>query len=130
MKPSIEKQELEIKKKSFVFYISYFEAIQTLSQKHRLIAFEAIAKYALYGEEPVNLPLRVLAILKMSIPNIDSSHQRYLRQVKRTLQKEIENIPAIFKELVSQKDDDIKVERNSDEEFVLPSGDGEDEFID
>lgn len=77
-----KKQDVEtIKEKpSFVFYRSYFEAIETLSMKNRLIAFEAITKYGLDREETMNLPPRVLAILKMAIPNINANHEKYLKK--------------------------------------------------
>lgn len=76
-----------IHKNSFVFYHSYFEAIETLSRKNRLIAYEAIAKYALYGEEGKDLPNRVLGIIVMAKPNIDAAHKNYLRKMKSTSQK-------------------------------------------
>ena len=83
-----KKQSVEaIKEKpSFVFYRSYFEAIETLSTKNRLIAYEAIVKYGLDKEETMDLPLRVLAILKMAIPNLDANRKKYFARVKGTPQ--------------------------------------------
>jgi hypothetical protein len=81
-----KKQNAEMikEKSSFVFYRSYFEAIETLSKKNRLVAYEAIAKYALYREETMDLPLRVLAILRMAMPNIDATHEKYFRKISQT----------------------------------------------
>lgn len=73
-----------MKKKGFIFYPSYFEAIETLSKKNRLLAYEAIARYALYQEEAENLPLRVLAILKVVMPNLDANNQKYNKKVSRS----------------------------------------------
>jgi len=91
MKANDNNQNGEIKKtlekNSFVFYHSYFEAIETLSRRDRLIAYEAITKYALYGEEAKELPNRVLGIMVMAKPNIDAAHKNYLRRMKSTSQK-------------------------------------------
>ena len=62
-----------MKKKGFVFYASYYEAIQTLSVKNKLLAYEAITRYALYQDVMPNLPSRVLAILMVAMPTIDSN---------------------------------------------------------
>lgn len=70
-----------MKKKGFVFYQSYFEAIQTLGKKNQLLAYDAIMKYALFQEEVENLPSRVLAILKVAMPNIDRNNERYNKKV-------------------------------------------------
>ncbi len=45
MKTIISKENME--RETFVFYRSYFDAIELLSKKNRLLAYEAIAKYAL-----------------------------------------------------------------------------------
>lgn len=104
-----KKQNVETikEKSSFVFYRSYFEAIETLSMKNRLIAFEAIAKYGLDREETTNLPPRVLAILTMAIPNIDANHKKYFRKMKTISQ-------------ASQKDTSDVFEDESIEEVLLP----------
>ena len=51
-----------MKKKGFIFYASYYEAIQTLSLKNKLLAYEAITRYALYQDVIPDLPPRVLAL--------------------------------------------------------------------
>jgi hypothetical protein len=81
--PEMDKNLTEARIKSFLFYISYYEAIQTLGYRNRLLAYEAIIKYALYKEEPTNLPSRVLAIFKMAVPTIDSAHKNYQRTIKK-----------------------------------------------
>ena len=87
------KQQKENAIEGFVFYISYFEAIGTLSSKNQLIAYEAIAKYAFYGEEVADLPVRVLAIFKMAKPNIDANRRKYLAKKKRKSQTNQESTP-------------------------------------
>ena len=60
-----------MKKKGFVFYASYYEAIQTLSVKNKLLAYEAITRYALYQDVMPNLP-------------IDSNFEKYNKKVAKT----------------------------------------------
>ena len=64
MKTTISKENME--RETFVFYRSYFDAIELLSKKNRLLAYEAIAKYALTQEEIQDLPPQVAIILKMA----------------------------------------------------------------
>ena len=66
MKTIISKENME--RETFVFYRSYFDAIELLSKKNRLLAYEAIAKYALTQEEIQDLPPQVAIILKMAKP--------------------------------------------------------------
>ncbi|MDR0231300.1 MAG: DUF6291 domain-containing protein [Dysgonamonadaceae bacterium] len=97
-KEEIMKEISTIKRDSFVFYRSYFEAIETLSMKNRLIAFEAIAKYALDREEAMDLPNGVLAILKMAIPNLDANHVKYCKRMKSMPQTSGEDTSAASEE--------------------------------
>ena len=99
--------EMVKEKPSFVFYRSYFEAIGTLSKKNRLIAYEAIAKYGLDREETEDLPLNVLAIIKMAIPNINSNHEKYYKKIKGTSQ-------------TNQKDTSVPLGEESKGEVSLP----------
>lgn len=108
-KPSVEMIK---EKRSFVFYRSYYEAIETLSKSNRLAAYEAIAKYALYGEEIKDLPIRVLPIIKMAIPNIDANNEKYCRAMKKTSH-------------ASQKDTSILFEEDCAEEVLLPEKENE-----
>ena len=73
-----------MKKKGFVFYASYYEAIQTLSLKNKLLAYEAITRYALYQDVMPNLPSRVLAILMVAMHTIDSNFEKYNKKVAKT----------------------------------------------
>ena len=74
---------------SFVFYRSYYEAINMLSKKNRLLAYEAIAKYALNQEVEENLPPQVLIVLKIAMPNIDANIRNYNRRVKNNNKKSV-----------------------------------------
>lgn len=96
----MQKQESTNKEKitrdSFVFYRSYFEVIQTLSKKNRLLAYEAIVRYSLNQEVMEELPLQVQVILKMAMPNIDANNRKYINRIKS---KEQRNAPDFEKEL-------------------------------
>lgn len=94
------KRNQSSKKKGFVFYQSYFEAIQTLGMKNQLLAYKAIMRYALFQEETENLPPRVLAILKMAMPNIDGNNERYDKKINAG-QKNMSGFDKILEEKVS-----------------------------
>lgn len=61
---------------SFVFYKSFYESIKELDPDDQAALFQAICKYALYGEEPKTKgPVRaVFVVIK---PQIDKNNQRY-----------------------------------------------------
>jgi len=84
----------------FVFYRSYYEAIETLSNKNKLTAYEAIARYALNEEESINLPIRVLALLKIAMPNLDANRRKYLKKIEKNSQLSQKETISIFEEEV------------------------------
>ena len=67
-------------KDGFVFYKSYYEAIETLSNKKKMIAYQALMRYGLYNEVIPDLPPPVSAILTMAMPTIDANTQKYSRK--------------------------------------------------
>ena len=102
------------KRDSLVFYRSYFEAIETLSKRNKLSAYEAIIKYALNQEIANNLPSRVLAILKMAMPNIDANNKKYNAKRKKQEQKfssDFEN--EIGEKVPMPKKEDMSIQSNN-----------------
>lgn len=65
----------EQKRDGFVFYRSYYEAIQNLPEKDRLAVYEAIFSYALNDEETetVGVPAAVFMLVK---PTLDASKRK------------------------------------------------------
>lgn len=63
-------------KDSFIFYRSYFEAIQDLKEKDRLKVYEAICELSLNGNE-INLTGISNTIFKLIKPQIVANNERY-----------------------------------------------------
>ena len=61
---------------SFVFYESFYLAISELSAAQQSKIFQAICRYALYGEEP-ELKGASAAVFKLVKPQIDANNRRY-----------------------------------------------------
>ena len=61
---------------SFIFYRSFFESIEEADQPSQLLLYKAIAKYALYQEEP-QLKGMVKAVWKAIKPQLDANLIRY-----------------------------------------------------
>ena len=59
----------ELKREAFVFYRSYYDALQNLSEEDRLVAYEAIFQYALDGTEPevAGVPAAVFMLVKPTL---------------------------------------------------------------
>lgn len=108
----MKKQENSNQRESFVFYRSYYNAIQTLSIKNRLKIYDAIVEYALNQKITENLPKRTLGIFEMAKPNIDACNKKYLRKIERKKQKN--NLD--FEQEVAEK---VQLPEREDE--LLPS---------
>lgn len=66
-----------VSRDSFVFYRSFFDAVEELDKEDRLAAFEAIVRYALDGTEEKQKGA-VNAIMSVIKPLLDVSRQNYL----------------------------------------------------
>ena len=62
-------------KDGFIFYASFYEALQELPPDDQLAAYNAICKYALCGEEPAGSGT-VKAIFMLVRPQIDANNKR------------------------------------------------------
>jgi len=66
---------------SFVFYRSFYEAIEYLPENEQLKTFKAIAKYAINGEE-TDINGTAKAIFMLAKPQIDANNKRYENGIK------------------------------------------------
>ena len=62
-------------RKSFTFFISYWEAIEELPEKEQLPVLKAIIKYAFFGEEPKFKGIKQAVFLLVK-PTLDKSKQK------------------------------------------------------
>lgn len=63
-------------RKSFSFFISYWEAIEELPEKEQLPVLKAIIKYAFFDEEPTNFKGVKRAVFLLVKPTLDKSKQK------------------------------------------------------
>jgi len=64
-------------KESFVFYRSFYEAIEDLDDKKRLKMYDAITKFALKNEENTNLDKNCARLFTLIKPQISANNKRY-----------------------------------------------------
>lgn len=66
-----------MKRESFVFYRSFYEAINELPEETQLEVYKAITSYALEGEltELAGLPKVIFTLIK---PQLDANNKKYL----------------------------------------------------
>lgn len=67
---------------SFVFYKSFYDAIQRIPEEFQLELYNAIFQYSLEGIEPTTLSDISYAMFTLIRPNIDSSQRRYSASVE------------------------------------------------
>ena len=70
-------KESDTKRDSFIFYRSFYEAIEGLPDNIRLEVFTAITEYALYGKLPENLKPFARGMFTLIKPNLDVNSVRY-----------------------------------------------------
>lgn len=71
----------KIKRDSFVFYRSFYEAINQLSDDQALVMFKIITRYALDGDEPEGEGISI-ALFNLVRPQIDANTRKYLNGKK------------------------------------------------
>lgn len=67
---------------SFVFYKSFFEAIEMVSEESQLDIYKAICNYCFNGEEPNGIDSVAKAMFILIKPNLDSANKRYRASVE------------------------------------------------
>ena len=60
---------------AFVFYRSFFEAMEGLPDEHKLALFDAIARMGLYGEE-TDLPLEARRLFVLILPQLRANRKK------------------------------------------------------
>ncbi len=92
----------------FVFYESYFKAIERLKPRQKLLAYTAIMEYAFTGKMP-ELDGAAGSLLMVILPNIKNCKQRYVKKVERSrkysVEKQKSEAVAVQEEL--SEDDDM-----------------------
>lgn len=98
-------------RKSFSFFISYWEAIEELPEKEQLPVLKAIIKYAFFDEEPTHFKGIKRAVFLLVKPTLDKSKQKASNGKQKGSKR---------------KANESKRETNEKQDLVLPSiGKGE-----
>lgn len=102
---SLTKEERDIS--GFVFYESYFKAIENLKPRQKLLAYTAIMEYAFMGKMP-ELDGAAGSLLMVILPNIKNGKQRYAKKVERSRRycAEMQKAEAVAFEGELSEDDD------------------------
>jgi len=69
------------KRKSFIFYESFYEALEDLPEKNQLELYKAIARYSIYFEES-SLNGLSNTIFKLIKPQLDANNKRFINGKK------------------------------------------------
>lgn len=127
-------------KESFIFYNSFFEAINELDNNTQLEVYQAITKYALNDELP-NLNGVAKAIFSLIKPQIDANNKRYEdgckggrpKNKKPVVLKNDENKkPVVLKKchfLKPNENENVNVNVNVSYPPISPQGEKEEERV-
>ena len=67
-----------MKRDSFIFYASFYNAIKEIPNENQLKVYQAITNFALTGEEPTDLNGIEKAVFILVKPQIIANNQRYI----------------------------------------------------
>ena len=73
---------MELKRNSFVFYASFWDAIKELPKEIQTEVISSIVEYGLYGEIHVQLSTVSRALFTLIRPQLDANFTRYENGVK------------------------------------------------
>ena len=86
-------EETELQRGQFTFYGSYYTAINRLPKSRQLELFQAICRYAIYGELP-RLTGASAAVFDMVVPNLRASRSKAAARLKELEDVENFDVPA------------------------------------
>ena len=102
---------------SFIFYRSFYEAINDLEDNQQLEIYQAMANFSLNFAEP-NLSGVTATIFKLIKPQLEANNKRYVNGSKPKTKQEESKTEA------KQKQDDIKEEANKVVFYIRDHGNG------
>lgn len=105
-------EDLEFQRGQFTFYVSYYNAVSRLPKCRQLELFQAICRYALYGELPV-LSGASAAVFDMIVPNLKASRVKAAARLKEL--EDVENSCFSVGENKEKKKNNIKYNNNEKE---------------
>ena len=109
-----------MERKSFVFYTSFYEAIECIPRDRDKIAFfRALCRYALYGEEPQNLSGTLKGLFLSQAAAIDANNERFMNGKKG-------GRPKLKKPVVS---DEITSGKKSEKYHIYDENENENENV-
>lgn len=104
---------------SFVFYRSFYEAIEDLDDEQKLACYNALFKYAFDGDEPEKKGI-ISTVFKLARPLIDRNNENFKNGTKGGRPKTepkptvIESETDGFEDENPNKDKDVDVEKDKD----------------
>ena len=98
-----------MKRDSFIFYRSFFEATKPLSQDQKAQLYDAICFYSLEQEE-LELDPICSAMFSLIKPQLEANHRRYINGTKK--KQTISKVEAKPKQTISKKQANVNVNVN------------------
>ena len=114
-------EEMKKEKQSFVFYRSFYDAINLLPKENKLEVFEAIVRFAL-GFEEEKLTGTSAAIMALIKPQLEANHKRYQNgkkggRPKKENQTETKVKPNDNQDLNTKEIKNIEIKEENSEEL-------------
>lgn len=69
----------------FIFYKTFYDALSSMKPMSRLHLYDAIMRYALYAEEPINLNPEQIRIFTLIRPQLDANERKRQKKYREKL---------------------------------------------
>lgn len=69
----------------FIFYKTFYDALSSMKPMSRLHLYDAIMRYALYAEEPINLNTEQIRIFTLIRPQLDANERKRQKKYREKL---------------------------------------------
>lgn len=98
-------------REGFIFYRTFYEALASMKPRARLRLYDAIMKYALYGEKPTDLNGEQMRIFIIIRPQLDANERKRQKKYKEKAIKKNndEELNEFFTKTEDEENDNLPI---------------------
>ena len=96
-------------REGFIFYRAFYEALASMKPRARLRLYDAIMKYALYGEKPTDLNGEQMRIFIIIRPQLDANERKRQAKYKEKAIKKNKKSNEFFTKTEDEENDNLRI---------------------
>ena len=96
-------------REGFIFYRTFYEALASMKPRARLRLYDAIMKYALYGEKPTDLNGEQMRTFILIRPQLDANERKRQAKHKEKAIKKNKKSNEFFTKTEDEENDNLRI---------------------